>query len=77
MKGVKYNLSIRLPNGSSELIEKLNMNQLIDLIKKKINDNYGIVVKMSNHIVYNLMNRDNVNPFLKSICKIVKSPKII
>ena len=77
MKGVKYNLSIRLPNGSSELIEKLNMNQLIDLIKKKINDNYGIVVKMSNHIVYNLMNRDNVNPFFKIICKIVKSPKII
>ena len=72
MRGVKYNLDFRLPNGDHELSENLSMNELIGISKQKVFDNYGINVKMSNHIIYNLMNRDNVNPFLKSICNIVK-----
>tara|TARA_Y100000004_G_C8585571_1_gene274249 strand:+ start:240 stop:464 length:225 start_codon:yes stop_codon:yes gene_type:complete len=72
MKGVKYNLNFRLPNGDFELFENLNMNELIGISKQKVYDCYDIQIKMSNHIVYNLMNRNNVNPFLKSICKIQK-----
>ena len=73
MKGVKYNLSFRLPNGEYEQVDNLPMNQLIDTIKQKVISHYSIVIKMSNHIIYNLQYRNNVNPFLKSIVKIEKS----
>ena len=72
MKGVKYNLNFRLPTGENQLFEKLNMNQLIGISKQMVFECYNIEIKMSNHIVYNLMNRNNVNPFLKSICQIEK-----
>ncbi len=72
MKGVVYNIDFKNPYGQIENYEKLNMNQMIGLVKNLIKDKYDIDIKVSKHIIYNLIHRNNVNPFLKKICKIEK-----
>jgi len=72
MKGVKYNLSVRSPTGEENNFSELNMNQLIGTATQEILDKYKVEVKISRHVVYNLIHRDNVNKFLKSVCTIQK-----
>jgi len=72
MKGVKYTIDFKNPNGEIENYENLSMNEMIGQVKNLIKENYNIDIKVSKHIIYNLIYRDNVNPFLKQICKIHK-----
>ena len=72
MKGVKYNLTIKSPTGDEKIFHELNMNEVIGTATQEILDKYKVEVKISRHIVYNLIHRDNVNSFLRSICLIQK-----
>jgi len=70
MKGVKYNFDFRDTNGNIHKYENMNMNQVIGEVKNLVKEKYEIDIKVSKHIIYNLIYRDNVNTFLKQICKI-------
>ena len=73
MKGVKYNIEFCDLNGNKFNYEKLTMNETIAQIKLLVKEKYDIDIKVSKHIIYNLIHRDTVNPFLKKICKIEKA----
>ena len=72
MKSVKYNIEFYDLNGNKFNYMGLNMNETVAQIKLLVKDKCNLDIKISKHIVYNLIHRDNVNPFLKKICKVEK-----
>jgi hypothetical protein len=74
MKGVKYNLLMKLPNDSSYTNSSLKMDELCKEISEKIKDNYFIdCFNISNQVIYNLIKRpNNVNKFLREKVKVMK-----
>ena len=67
-----------MSNGNKSLNNFFKNNEFIGSfqshgdVKNLIKENYDIDIKVSKHIIYNLIHRNNVNPFLKKICKIQK-----
>ncbi len=74
MRGMKYNLKLNV-NGDIKDYGLLTMNELLAKLKIEIKNNFDLDIKTSTNIIYNLMNRDNCNQFLKKICIIEKVKK--
>jgi len=72
MRGVKYNITFYDMKGETFSYINLTMDESIKQIKTLVKEKYDIDIKVSKHIIYNLLHRENVNPFLKKLCKIEK-----
>ena len=72
-KGMRYNLTFKLKNDESENYENLDIQDLMKTCLEKVEKEYDIKIKMSNHIVWNLQHKSNYNPFVKRILHITKA----
>lgn len=73
MRGVKYNISLLKSNNEKILLENLLMNEVCDNIILFFINNYGVKIKVSNHIIYNMVNgRAAKNSILTQKCEIIK-----
>ena len=75
MKGVKYNLKMKIPNEENErCYEYLSMNELCNEIKENFKNYYFLDdIKCNNQIIYNIMNRPKTaSNIIKSKCYITK-----
>ena len=72
-KGMRYNLTFKLKNDETENFDNLNIEELMKTCLKKVEEEYEIKIKMSNHIVWNLQHKQNYNPFVKRILNITKA----
>tara|TARA_R110000803_G_scaffold119305_1_gene187626 strand:+ start:342 stop:566 length:225 start_codon:yes stop_codon:yes gene_type:complete len=57
MKGVKYNLTIKIPHDKELTFDNIDMKIACETIKKTFIENYFIDIKCNNQIIYNLINR--------------------
>ncbi len=73
MKGVKYNIDFQTINNGILHYDNKDMNEVIALVIQLCKDNYDIDIKITKHIIYNLIHRENCNKLLKRICKIQKN----
>ena len=73
MKGVKYSIDFQTLDKGTLHYDKKDMNECIALVIELCKDNYDIDIKITKHIIYNLIHRTNCNKFLKKICKIQKN----
>jgi hypothetical protein len=71
MRGVKYSLSIEIPNEEKLIVNDVSMENVCDIIKKTFKDKYYIDIKCNNQIIYNLINRP------KTASSILKSKVLI
>tara|TARA_R110002153_G_scaffold42788_2_gene121358 strand:+ start:1175 stop:1438 length:264 start_codon:yes stop_codon:yes gene_type:complete len=74
MKGVKYNLEFYLPiNKETIKFEKLLVSDLMTTIGNNIKEHYNIEMKISRHMIYNLVHRpEKSNRMVRQVCSIMK-----
>ena len=73
MKGVKYNLKMACPNEQFRFYNGCDMETLIKNIKEHLKQINHIEMKITNHIVYNLIKRkEKSNGILRNMCFIQK-----
>jgi len=73
MKGVKYNLSMDLPQGEIFEQDGLNMSELCETIVDQFEKKYYINIKCNNQIIYNLINRPQTsNKILNEKIRVIK-----
>jgi hypothetical protein len=69
MKGKKYNLVFKTPDG--EINFEGLMEEIINFIKTNIKHYYHLDIKVSKHMVYNNIHRpESTNKLFRSLCKI-------
>ena len=57
MKGVYYTAHFKNNDGTTTTFEKINMPKLLINLEKLMRENYNINDRLTNQVIYNLMNR--------------------
>jgi len=72
MKGVKYNLSFKLPTGDLIESKSVDMNKLCQVIASNFKTYYYLdEIKVSNQIIYNLIKRPlGCSKLIRSKCDV-------
>ena len=71
MRGMKYNLSLTMPNTNTLTFNNLDRDNIKQKIKHFIKSYYGMEFEVKDHHIYNLYKRhDKVNKFLRHIARL-------
>tara|TARA_R110001592_G_scaffold41798_1_gene136208 strand:- start:734 stop:952 length:219 start_codon:yes stop_codon:yes gene_type:complete len=71
MKGVKYNLEFKLPDGKIKKYE-YDMKELIENVTQLVKNNYHLDMKITKHIIYNIAHKRGGSKLINSLCVIDK-----
>jgi ABC-type antimicrobial peptide transport system ATPase subunit len=80
-RGMKYNLEFKLKDGSIKVIDELSMSNLMNTIKALFVSEYGLddsLIRLSNQVIFNLMNphkNRKVSKMISTYCKVTKYVK--
>jgi len=58
MKGVKYNLTIKLPNDKEMTVKNITMKESLFNIKVAFRENYHLDIDLSRVVGYNIVNKN-------------------
>lgn len=70
MRGVKYSIDFQTLDNRLLNFDNKTMSECIALVIELCKEHYNIDMKITKHIIYNLVHRTNCNKLLKRICKI-------
>ena len=71
MRGIKYAIQFKTLEGETLNYDHKTMEETIELIKDLCEEHYNLNLKITKHVVYNLIHRDS-NRFLKKLCIVSK-----
>ena len=57
MKGVYYTAEFKCNDGTTTTFEKIGMPKLLTNLEYLMRENYGITDRLTNQVIYNLINR--------------------
>tara|TARA_R110001592_G_scaffold120194_1_gene324100 strand:- start:1723 stop:1968 length:246 start_codon:yes stop_codon:yes gene_type:complete len=77
MKGIKYNMKFTSLDQNEIEFQNMLMDDIMNTLKTKIKDEYKIDMKVSKHMIYNLVHRPHkANKIVQQFCKISFSPRL-
>jgi hypothetical protein len=80
-RGMRYNLEFKLKDGSIKEVNELSMSNLMNTINSLFVTEYGLddsLIRLSNQVIFNLMNphkNRKVNKMISNYCKVTKYVK--
>ena len=78
MRGVKYNLKFREIDNTHRSYENLLIADMVEKINNCIKEVYNLNLKISHHMIYNLIHRPHKsNEIIKQLCKVEFSNRVI